>query len=180
MKIKDLFIQPSFQITILLLGLILYIISPFEIKPYVGFLTGFYLITAFIIQIKESAKERGLINELKEVLIAFVIVLVFFFVIKYLLNTENPISAIASCSMVDELKRGDLIIISNREENIKTQIKLNASIVPFTKPEVFVLKEGKELFSVNGSLIVFCENNYSEICKEFFLNPSSFSEKKEK
>ena len=169
--------NPFFQIAILLLGLIIYLLSPLEIKPYVGFLTGLYLIIAFLFQIKESVKERGIINELKDLFIAFVVVFLFFSILKIFLKTENPISAIASCSMVEELKRGDLIIISNAEI-IKTQIEINTSITPLIIPEAIVMKNNKEEFLVNGSLMAFCEINVNELCKQFFTNPYLFSEKK--
>jgi signal peptidase I len=178
MQFKDILIDEKFQFIILILGLVFYILVDNSIKPYIGLLVGIYIISALIIQIKESIKKHGIIKELKELAIIILSLVIILHALKFILNTEVPISAIASCSMVDKLNRGDLIIISNRESP-NAEIKVKANLQELSEGKAFLLINNKTFASLHGSIFIYCKspnNINSELCKDFFSQPYLFSE----
>lgn len=74
-------------------------------------LTGVSLISYFAIDVLTGAKQHGVLEEMKELIIAAVIALVIWFGLMSILNTSSPISAIISCSMLPHFERGDMIIL---------------------------------------------------------------------
>ncbi|RME14501.1 MAG: hypothetical protein D6797_08665, partial [Bdellovibrio sp.] len=65
MKLSDIFTETSFQVALLVGGLLLYLLVPNSIKPYVGLVMGLYIIASFFGETLSSAKERGWKEEAK-------------------------------------------------------------------------------------------------------------------
>ncbi|MEM4295651.1 MAG: hypothetical protein QXI89_01230 [Candidatus Anstonellales archaeon] len=177
MDFKSIFIDPKLQIIILILLLLSYIIMPLNIKSYIGIIAGLYIISAFIMQTKESIKEHGIINELKELLMIIILIVGILMFLKFWFKTDAPISAIASCSMAKNINRGDLIFLSNRD-NINAEIKINASIDDLFNLKTSIIFNNSEIATLNGSLFIYCRDKQNDICRIFNLNPDMFAEKR--
>lgn len=65
----------------------------------------------------QSAKEKGLWHELKEIGIAIALALMLWFGASFVLNTSSPFNAVVSCSMLNTLHRGDVIILHGGQVN---------------------------------------------------------------
>ncbi len=164
---------------VLLLLLFLYIITK---TALIGVITVILIIFFVFYDFKSNAKKVGLINELKETALAIALALIFWFGLGLALGTSSPISAIASCSMVDSIGRGDLIVIKREPTYVADVINVKKEdIESLNKEEVEVIKEGSnERIKVKGSLFSYCSNFYGEICEEFSTNPELFREKRGK
>ncbi len=64
-----------------------------------------------------SAKEKGFKNEIKEIIIAIIVAVVLWNVSAFALNTSSPFNAVVSCSMLNALQRGDVIVLYGGEVN---------------------------------------------------------------
>ncbi len=68
-------------------------------------------IIGVIVESIVSAKEKGLGHEIKEIVIAIAIALVLWFGSSLLLNTSSPFNGVVSCSMLNTLQRGDVVVL---------------------------------------------------------------------
>ncbi len=138
-------------------------------------------IFAFVaLEIREGARQHGWKEEIKETVKTLVVVIVIFFILSKLLGTSIPISAVVSCSMNPVFHRGDFVVIKGvRGAEIKApEITLShEQVEEVLSPKTEVLGPAK--LTVNGSLYAFCAFNKNEpVCKEFFLHPELFQEKR--
>lgn len=106
---------------------------------FVVFKTDFLAVAAalmFIIGVvyesMVSAKEKGVKNEIKEIVIAVVVAIVLWYGTSFALNTSSPFNAVVSCSMLNTLQRGDVVVLQGAkietEEVNLVQNKFNAII----------------------------------------------------
>jgi len=73
-----------------------------------------------------NANEKGIKNEIKEIVIAIVIALILWYGAIFILGTDMPFNAVVSCSMLDTLYRGDVIILQGTTPNVnEINITLN-------------------------------------------------------
>lgn len=93
-----------------------------------GVIAIFLLITVIVLDFAASGKETGYLKNILEVVIALAIIIAFFFSLKYILNTNDPLDVVPSCSMLPVLQRGDMIVIQGT--NLQN---LRAPIVNVTK-----------------------------------------------
>ena len=92
----------------------------------IGLVAVLSIIAILIIEAKTSVASEGFAGSVKEVLLALLAALAIWVVLVLVLGTRSPINAVASCSMLPTLQRGDLVVlhgISNfsafaRENNI--------------------------------------------------------------
>ena len=119
--------EKNIPIYALVLFFVLFIITRSAIF---AILTGISLVAIFVIDILAGVKTYGLMNEIKEIVIAAVIALVFIYSLTFFLNTPAPVSAIVSCSLLPHYERGDMIIL----QGVKLE-DINAPTVELTQGE---------------------------------------------
>ncbi|MGB9635169.1 MAG: hypothetical protein ACP5H8_01130 [Candidatus Micrarchaeia archaeon] len=100
-------------------------------------------ITGVVFESMLSAKEKGVKHELKEVLIAICAALVLWFGASILLNTPSPFNAVVSCSMLNTLQRGDVVVLVGGQN-------INTAEVNLTKKEFDEMVGSNEIHYVCG------------------------------
>ncbi len=178
----DLFFRnEKIQIIILVLGLILYLLVPLNLKSYVGLFVGLYILISVGYDFYGGSKEKGFKEEAKEWIKALAVVLIIFLGLRLALHTENPISAVVSCSMVPNLMRGDLILVEGAS-TINSQININLpeqELSSLFKREFVYYYNGKAFARGNDSLYTICSKGpINDVCSAFRREPNKFSEAK--
>ncbi len=69
------------------------------------------IVVLILVEVMNGFKEEGLGRNLLEIALAVIIVVVFWFGLKALLQTNYPLDVVPSCSMLPSLKRGDLVVL---------------------------------------------------------------------
>ncbi|MGI0100749.1 MAG: hypothetical protein ACREBH_03490 [Candidatus Micrarchaeaceae archaeon] len=69
------------------------------------------IIIVLVIEITSGIKEEGVTKNVIEIGAAVLIVLIFWFSLKAVLHTNYPLDVVPSCSMLPQLKRGDMIVL---------------------------------------------------------------------
>ncbi len=99
----------------------------------------FMVITIIIaLELLSGVHEQGLARNAIEIAAAVIVVLVVWLALRYLLHTSYPLDVVPSCSMLPNLKRGDLILLQG-VENIS---KIKAPVMPITASQESQLKSG--------------------------------------
>lgn len=157
------------QIGIILLTLFLFVITK---NIIFGFLIAVEIIGIVAFEVTSGVKKHGLRSELKETAIALVVALLLWFGAMFVLQTSSPISAVASCSMLPNLDRGDFVIVQGSS--------IGAYEINLTKDEFKQLLEpamvGNKSFT--GSIYAYCLQKSDPICADFIAEPSAFEEKR--
>jgi len=65
----------------------------------------------------ESAKKNGVMHEIKEIVIAIAVALAVLFAASMIFGTSSPFNAVVSCSMLNTLQRGDVVLLQNAPVN---------------------------------------------------------------
>jgi signal peptidase I len=98
---------------------VLYII--FQSNAILSFLFGagliILIILAIIFEFAISFKESGFKKNAFEIIIALAIVIIFWIILRILLNNSVPIDVVPSCSMLPNLHRGDLIVVQGVDKS---------------------------------------------------------------
>jgi hypothetical protein len=117
---------------ILALAFILYLVfqTVSGLAIIIGVVIFFLIISILIIEISNGFKEEGAKKNITEILIAVVVVLVFWFTLRILLNTAYPLDVVPSCSMLPVLQRGDMILLQGANQNniVAPVVNVNASL----------------------------------------------------
>ena len=185
--VEKLLKNPPFELLVILITLAAYVISLSIFVPEDSdkpsliplILAGLVVIEILFfvgVEVKEGVNKKGWKHELKDTLFAVVIAVVIWFGLGLILNTPTPISAVASCSMLPNLDRGDFIIVQGGEnaayEISMSQAELNALSGPFT-----VEYNGKS-YSFDDPFYTYCKcHAYEQVCADFHNSPHQFSEK---
>ncbi len=135
-------------------------------------------IFAFIfIDFKEGVKKHGWKEEIIDTVKVLVIVGGLWVGLGLLLNTPSPISAVASCSMLPNLQKGDFIIVKG-ESAKAPEISASAEEVKALNGPSEVIYQNKT-YRLQGSLYVYClAGGEGQLCKEFAERPERFVEKR--
>ncbi len=173
-KTSNILTKWYFQLGILLVTLFLFLIFR---NPIFGFLVGLELIIMVIFEIKYGAKKHGWKHELYDTIIELVVALFIWYLASFLLNTSSPLSAVASCSMLPNLQRGDFVVVQGSKINAH-EITMSEAEFNALKGDVSVSYNGKQAV-VKGSIYSYC-NAFSgdPVCIGFFTAPEQFIEKK--
>lgn len=175
MSLKDkILYDSSYQISILILLLAIYLVTKSSVIALLG---GLYILIIFLADIYSGVKKHGWKEEAKEVAVVLLVVLLFWFGLKFALSSQSPISAVVSCSMLPVISRGDLIVVQGEEDY---DAPLVFSLTPdefsqINNSKVLVRYENKS-FYVYGSLFSYCQQSKDPICYSFYLNPEKFEE----
>jgi heme/copper-type cytochrome/quinol oxidase subunit 4 len=79
--------------------------------PAIGALAVILIIITLIAEFRLSIKEEGTKKSIYEVIVALVTVVVGWLIISAILQTSSPINVVASCSMLPNLHRGDMVFL---------------------------------------------------------------------
>lgn len=114
-------------------SVLLYILlqgSPFD--SLFGFISLVLIIIIVAMEFVISGKQEGYRKSVIEVLIAIVIIVVLWFSLRFMLNTNDPVDVVPSCSMLPALQRGDLIVLHGvNAQSLKAPI-VNVTRADFT------------------------------------------------
>ncbi|MEM2963085.1 MAG: hypothetical protein QXW70_01235 [Candidatus Anstonellales archaeon] len=160
----------------LLIGLcfILFLLTK---NPVFGVLIAIFIFSLLVAEVLGGVFSHGLKKEIKETLITILYALGLWFGASILLGASSPINGIVTCSMLPNLERGDLVILSGGTP--KTQF-INVSISDFNSllnPSTVVHYDNYSV-DVDGSFFSFCAYNkkYEPACTLFLKNPEKFKE----
>ena len=130
-------------------------------------------------EVKEGTTKNGWKGELLETFYALIIAVVIWQAASFLLNTNSPVSAVASCSMLPNLDRGDFVIVQGSEP-LAYQINMSAEqVASLTEPAAVSYSQGN--VSISSTIFAYCQdsqNRNQHICNEFYSTPQNFAEKK--
>jgi signal peptidase I len=89
------------------------------------------IVILLVIEITNGVKEEGLTRNIIEIAAAIVVVLVFWFGLKALLHTNYPLDVVPSCSMLPQLRRGDLLAL----HGVQNVSQIKAPIISVTSSD---------------------------------------------
>ncbi len=98
-----------------IIGFIIFAITKIEV---IATLSALIFIFGVIDESWDNIKENGWQSEAKEIGISILIALGIWFGATYLLGTSSPFNAVVSCSMLPNLQRGDVILLSGSNVEI--------------------------------------------------------------
>ncbi|RME79407.1 MAG: hypothetical protein D6769_02515, partial [Methanobacteriota archaeon] len=113
----------------------------------------------------------------KSLAITVISIVALFYGLSFVLNTQTPISAVVSCSMVPNVNRGDLIVVQGSQDYV-APLSASGDVVPLFRPETEILFKGKPAGKMNGSLFSYCYGRIDPLCIQFRDNPSAFAERR--
>lgn len=165
--------NPWVQGAVLVVLLILYILTK---QQFFGILAAIVIFAAVALEVKEGAHEHGWKHELADTAKALVIALLLWFGAGFLLHTPSPLSAVASCSMLPNLQRGDFVVVQGGEINAPEIALSQAEYNDFLgKARIVYNGEEKE---VRGSMISYCSASTDPWCTLFYRQPNPFIEQR--
>ena len=140
-----------------------------------GIFAGLAIVWVVALEFLKGTKEHGLGNELKETALALLLALVVWFGSGWVLQTSSPLNAIVSCSMLPNVQRGDMVILSGD--------RLDAPVVDVgtlsgLDGSAAVYESGEKVATVKGSIYSYCaQNSGAPICYDFVAHPERFTER---
>jgi len=170
------------QIAVLGATLILYLISNALLKggplallpPFIGIMIVVEMLFFVGLEVRQGADKNGWKHELLDTVMALVVAIAIWYGASFLLNTSSPISAVVSCSMLPNLQRGDFVVVQGADVRAHEISMSQAQLDSLSDPAI-VRFDGKQA-SVPGSLYTYCRIKNDEMCRAFYLDPSSFVE----
>lgn len=127
-------------------------------------------------EVREGVKKHGWKKEVIDTVVAVIIALAIWFSAQFMLNTNAPVSAVVSCSMLNELQRGDFVIVQGSA--------ISAPEIEMTKSELESMVNGPFIVFYNGRNYTFDRpfNSYcyryrsEEICNAYLMSDEEFVE----
>jgi len=97
-----------------------------------GVIIFFLIIIAIVLEVIGGSNEIGYKKSIAEILIAVLIVIAFWYGLKFFLATSSPIDVVPSCSMLPYLHRGDMIFL----HGVSSISQIKAPIVDVTSNQM--------------------------------------------
>jgi len=120
----------------------------------IGILLFFMIIITIVVELLSGGKEEGYKKSIVEIVIALVIVVAFWYALKFILQTNDPIDVVPSCSMLPVLHRGDMIVL----DGVKSISQIKAPVINVTNAQMaYVLNH---------------ENSESLECVAYYVSPT--------
>lgn len=127
------------------------------------------LVALIVLEFSGSIGEEGFIKSIYEIIVSVGAALMIWFVLSLLLNTKYPLDAVASCSMLPTLGRGDVVLLQGIS-NFSSFVSGNkVPVVNMTSQQFSYLQEnmGKEFLA-----FFFYPRNWSGNISEYSNSPS--------
>ncbi len=131
-KDKGLTVWPIYLLIVVALVLYVFFERIKVIAIALGVATFFLIIIAIVLEVISGGKDIGYKKSLAEIVIAIVVVVAFWYALKFVLATNNPVDVVPSCSMLPYLHRGDLIFL----HGVSNISQIKAPIVDVTNVEM--------------------------------------------
>lgn len=116
-KKKGINTLPLYVALLILFVLFIYYQGNGLIAVIVGIALFMVIVILIVLEVMNGIKEEGLKRNVIEIGVAILIVVVFWFSLKAVLHTNYPLDVVPSCSMLPQLKRGDLILLQGVNES---------------------------------------------------------------
>jgi len=184
-KLKENLKKIPIELIIILATLVAYLIAvniftsketgiiPIIIAAIIGFEIVFFV----AVEIKQGVKKHGWKHEIVDTLVAVFIAVLLWISASIILNSSTPISAVASCSMLPNLERGDFIIVQGAEAEAYEISMTLAELDSLNGPVTVERYDGAET-TLSMPLYAYCACNPSEeLCRQFSQAPELFTEK---
>ena len=166
-----IFANQNFAYGLIVMFFIFYLISGFWLF---GLLVGLSIFWVVILEFWLGAKTHGWKNELKETAIALLLAIVIWFGAGAVLQTPSPLNAIVSCSMLPNLQRGDMVVLSG--DRLQSPLEEISTLEGIGTAQVYM--DGSKIATVKGSLYSYCaQNKGMPICNSFVTEPGRYTEK---
>lgn len=130
-KEKGINTLPFYIALIVLFVIFIYFQGNKQLSGIVGIVLFLLIVVLITVEVVNSVKEAGVKRNLIEIAIAVILVIVFWFGLRALLNTNYPLDVVPSCSMLPQLKRGDLIVL----QGVSSITQLKAPIINISSEE---------------------------------------------
>ncbi len=169
--------KKEWRTVLFLLVFILFILTK---NVVFGILTLAFMLWVVFNEVNSGIKSYGWKHEVIDTIVSVAIVLAFWFGLCFILNTGAPISAVASCSMLPNLERGDMVIVQGTGINAYKIEMSKEEFEQMSKMETMISYSGVE-YEVMGSMYSYCNylgNAQTELCTAFKNTPELFVEKK--
>ncbi len=145
---KEIFKELNERKIFYIVTAVMFVLYFFTRVDSLAVLGALFFIIGVISESFVNAKEKGVKSEIKEIVIAIVIALVLWYGAIFILGTDMPFNAVVSCSMLDTLHRGDVIILQGARPVVDE--------INITKEEYDMIIENKEEHFVCG----ICVDDY--------------------
>lgn len=145
---KEIFKELNERKIFYIVTAVMFVLYFFTRVDYLAVLGALFFIIGVVSESFVNAKEKGIKNEVKEIIIAIVIALILWYGSIFILGTDMPFNAVVSCSMLDTLHRGDVIILQGAKPIVNE--------VNITEEEYNIIIENKEEHFVCG----ICVDDY--------------------
>ncbi len=123
---------PLYLIIIVLFVLYIFVQRFRAFSLVIGITLFFLIIIVIVLEVINGTKESGYKKSLAEIGIAILIVVIFWYGLKFILQTNDPIDVVPSCSMLPYLHRGDMIAL----QGVKSVGEVKAPVVDVTKAQM--------------------------------------------
>lgn len=157
-----------------IVGILCLIIYLFTKIPTLGLVVGLCIFGLVAIDIVKGYLTEGAKSEFKEILIAIIVAVAVWQTMSFLLDTNAPINAVVSCSMLPNLNRGDMIILRGGEID-STAIYLTEDPNLITNIATIEII-GIQNLTVNGSFYSYCTQNNDPLCYHLTNSPELVKE----
>ncbi len=121
------------------------------IAVVLGVIVFFLIIAILVIEVSNGIKEEGFKKNLIEIAVAIILVLVLWFGLRALLNTQYPLDVVPSCSMLPALSRGDMIVLQGANQNNLVAPIVNVTTSQWGKSFSNINTEALECVAYNQS-----------------------------
>ncbi|MEM2909373.1 MAG: hypothetical protein QXT05_01020 [Candidatus Bilamarchaeaceae archaeon] len=178
------FIKKNFGLTLVLTTLAIYLIlKGFLVGKQYGWVDIFFgavilieIASTVFLEIKEGAEKHGWKHEIIDTVLALAIGLAIWITAQFLLNTSTPISGVVSCSMLNDLQRGDFVIVQGGD--IKApEVELTESEYRAMLGGPFHVSSGETNTTVNFPFHTYCTCHPTDSrCVAFYNTDTEFVE----
>lgn len=140
-----------------------------------GLAAGAFILFVVIWEFYAGVKTGGLKNEIAETAIALLVALLLWFGSGFLLNTQSPVNAIVSCSMLPAYEKGDMVLLQGAAPDAPV-VKIAENISAVAQKAKIYSPDGS--FDVDGSLYAYCVQSGANDakCQRFVSSPDEYSE----
>ncbi len=111
MRSGSIKVWPLYIVLVVLVALyIIYQSSAFSIA--FGIAAFVMIVAILVLEVSLGVKESGYKRSIIEFVAVIVVVVIFWYALRFLLHTSSPLDVVPSCSMLPVLSRGDMILVN--------------------------------------------------------------------
>ena len=108
---KGLPIWPVYLLLVVIFAFYIYFQHVQTLSTIFGAALFFVIAVLISLELIDSIREGDYVRNVVELVIAIGVILLFWFALKFALNTNYPLDVVPSCSMLPNLHRGDMILL---------------------------------------------------------------------